>query len=68
MAIGLAALAFAKGHIPDFVLRVYDGMFPLAVGQAASVASFGALMGYGVHRSGMLCPWRVVHALSDAVG
>ncbi|HHY34408.1 MAG TPA: CPBP family intramembrane metalloprotease [Firmicutes bacterium] len=64
----MTALIFAAGHIPDFVLRVYPGMLPLAMGQVASVALYGAFLGYGVYRSGMLWPWMVVHALSDVTG
>lgn len=67
-AVAVTALIFAAGHIPDFVLRVYQSMLPLAMGQVASVALYGAFLGYGVYRSGMLWPWMLVHALSDATG
>ncbi|HHY98482.1 MAG TPA: CPBP family intramembrane metalloprotease [Firmicutes bacterium] len=46
-AIALATLVFAGGHIPDFVFRVYPGMLLLAMGQVASVALYGTLLGYG---------------------
>ena len=41
---------------------------PMALSGVASVAMFGALMGYGVYRTGLLWPWMMIHALSNVLG
>ena len=63
----ISALIFALLHIPDFVFRVYPSV-PLALSSVASVALFGILMGYGVHRTGLVWPWMIIHALSNVLG
>jgi membrane protease YdiL (CAAX protease family) len=65
--IGLSVCFFAFLHIPDFVFRVYSTV-PLALSSVASTAMFGALMAFGVYRTGMLWPWMLIHALSNVVG
>ena len=65
--IASTTLLFALIHIPDFVFRVYPTI-PFALSSVASVGMFGALMAYGVYRTGMLWPWIVIHAISNVVG
>jgi membrane protease YdiL (CAAX protease family) len=66
-AMFVGALLFGLLHIPDFALRLYPTV-PLALSNAASVTFFGALMGFGVYKTGLLWPWMIVHALSNVVG
>lgn len=66
--MGLSVLLFALLHLPDFIFRVYSGSLLLALSSAGNVLLFGALMSYGVYRTGMLWPWMLIHALSNVVG
>ena len=65
--MAVTTLLFTVIHLPDFIFRVYPST-ALAVSSAVSAGMFGALMSYGVYRTGMLWPWMLIHGISNVVG
>jgi membrane protease YdiL (CAAX protease family) len=65
--MAVTTLLFTVIHLPDFMFRVYPST-ALAVSSAVSAGMFGALMSYGVYRTGMLWPWMLIHGISNVVG
>ena len=64
--ISLAAILYGLAYLPHFLFRTQLAV-PLAFAEAAGTMLFGAFLGYGVHRSGMLWPWMLIHAVSHLV-
>ncbi len=62
--IAMAAILYGLAYLPHFLFRSQLAV-PLAFAEAAGTMLFGAFLGYGVHRSGMLWPWILIHALNN---
>ncbi|NLG37721.1 MAG: CPBP family intramembrane metalloprotease [Clostridiales bacterium] len=65
-AIALTSFLFAASHIPAYLWGYYEDPL-LALSGLLSLLPISFFWGYGYHRTGVLWPFVLIHALSDLV-